>query len=78
MGIIFTLTVGYASLYFLKRRTIKKYFREYQDAIHSGDKGNALYLGRRYYARIRGGVLGRGQLTIYDEQAITNDLTTMK
>ena len=75
---IITLVVGYLLLYFLKYRTIKKYYSEYQNALHSGDRVNALYLGRRYYARVRGGVLGSGKLTIYDEQAISNDLAIMK
>ena len=75
---IITLIVGYLLLYFFKQRTIKKYYSEYQNALHSGDRVNALYLGRRYYARVRGNVFGSGNLTIYDEQAIANDLTIMK
>lgn len=75
---IITLIVGYLLLYFLKHRTIKKYYSEYQKALYSGDRVNALNLGRRYYARVRGGVFGSGKLTIYDEQAISNDLAIMK
>ncbi len=44
----------------------------YRAAIKSGDKAIALDLGRKYYRYIR-----NGRLTIYDEQAITNDLSTM-
>ncbi len=46
---------------------------EYAKALRSGDKQKALEAGRKYYAKLRG-----GRLTIYDEQAITNDLSTMK
>ena len=44
----------------------------YQRALASGDKQAALYAGRAYYSKLRG-----GKLTIYDEQAITNDLSAM-
>jgi hypothetical protein len=44
----------------------------YDEAIKSGNKAQALDAGRKYHAFIRG-----GSLTIYDEQAITNDLMTM-
>jgi len=44
----------------------------YDDALRSGNKSRALAAGRAYYSHIR-----KGKLTIYDEQAITNDLSTM-
>lgn len=46
---------------------------EYDQAIKSGDRELALKLGRDYYATLRG-----GKLSIYDEQAIANDLSTIK
>ena len=46
---------------------------DYDIAIRSGDKELALKLGREYYSTLRG-----GKLSIYDEQAIANDLSTMK
>ncbi len=46
---------------------------KYSQAIKKGEKALALDLGRQYYAKLRGGIL-----TIYDEQAITNDLSTIK
>lgn len=55
-----------------------KLLTEYQAAIASGDKARALQAGRAYYSYLRGGAFGGGKLTIYDEQAITNDLNTMK
>ena len=45
----------------------------YQQALRCGDKNHALQAGRRYYSHLRG-----GRLTIYDEQRLTNDLSTMK
>ena len=45
----------------------------YKNAIKSGDKSDALIKGRFYYSLLRG-----GKLSIYDEQAIANDLSTMK
>lgn len=45
----------------------------YDQAIASGDKSKALIAGRAYYSAMR-----KGNLSIYDEQALTNDLSTMK
>jgi hypothetical protein len=50
----------------------KELWNAYQQAIASGNKRNALDAGRAYYSKLRG-----GKLTIYDEQALTNDLSTM-
>ncbi|MBN8836375.1 MAG: hypothetical protein J0I09_03900 [Sphingobacteriia bacterium] len=46
---------------------------EYHEALNGTGKRKALELGRRYYRLKR----GKGKLTIYDEQAITNDLAAM-
>jgi hypothetical protein len=46
---------------------------EYEDALKGTDKVKALKAGRAYYSALRS-----GKLTIYDEQAITNDISTMK
>ncbi|SHL99942.1 hypothetical protein SAMN05444266_10623 [Chitinophaga jiangningensis] len=45
----------------------------YKNSLKGTDKSLALDLGRKYYKMIR-----NGELTIYDEQAIANDLSTMK
>jgi len=45
---------------------------EYESALKANDKVKALALGRIYYSLLR-----RGALTIYDEQAIANDLSTI-
>ena len=47
----------------------------YDRALKGTDKAAALQAGRAYYAALR----GPGKtLTIYDEQAIANDISTMK
>ncbi|MBO0947358.1 hypothetical protein [Fibrella forsythiae] len=45
----------------------------YRLALLSNDKSKALEAGRAYYGHLRG-----GSLTIYDEQALSNDLSAMK
>ena len=45
----------------------------YREALAGTDKADALEKGRAYYRAQR----GDGSLTIYDEQAIANDLETM-
>lgn len=47
--------------------------RAYRTALRGTDRIKALELGRQYYSNKRGGAL-----TIYDEQALTNDLSTMR
>ncbi len=53
---------------------------EYNYALQSGNKAKALVAGRLYYESTRSRFWGlkKGRLTIYDEQAITNDISTMK
>lgn len=51
-----------------------KLWNDYQEALKSGDKAKVLNAGRIYYSSLRAG----GRLTIYDEQALTNDLNVMK
>ena len=45
----------------------------YEEALAGTDKADALEKGRDYYRAQR----GDGSLTVYDEQAIANDLETM-
>jgi hypothetical protein len=47
--------------------------QQYLQTIKAGDKPAALQAGRNYYSSLRG-----GRLTIYDEQALANDLAAMK
>jgi hypothetical protein len=49
----------------------QKLYTAYRQALASKNKAAALEAGRAYYAFKR----KDGRLTIYDEQAITNDLT---
>ena len=46
---------------------------EYEASLKGTDKEKALKAGRAYYSALRS-----GSLTIYDEQAIANDLHSMK
>lgn len=57
-----------------KEKVLTILWNNYQTAIASGNKQRALNAGRAYYAARR----GTGRLTIYDEQAIANDLSAMK
>ena len=56
-----------------KGKMLKAYRKAYQDALNGNDKRKALIAGRAYYSYLR-----KGTLTIYDEQAINNDINTMK
>jgi hypothetical protein len=56
-----------------KQSLIREKKAKYLNAIREGNKVKALEAGREYYSLIRG-----GRLTLYDEQAITNDLSTIK
>jgi len=78
-GIVFILAGVY--LIYAKNKQQKKDKEKtetlllyYKEALKSTDKAKALEYGRAYYSNQRIG----GILTIYDEQAITNDLNTMK
>ena len=55
------------------QKELEKLKTEYDLALKSGDKQNALIAGRNYYSKLR-----KGKLTLYDEQAISNDLAAMK
>ncbi|GAA4748935.1 hypothetical protein GCM10023229_31970 [Flavisolibacter ginsenosidimutans] len=52
---------------------LAKLEQQYKEALRSSDKHRALELGRNYYRYKR-----NGELTVYDEQALANDLATMK
>lgn len=72
-GILFLLILGGVTLFFFaKQKNNTRLKEEYQAALRGSDKRAALEAGRRYYSSVRG-----GKLSIYDEQAITNDLATM-
>lgn len=56
-----------------KRKT-QQLKADYDQALRAGDKKKALEVGRNYYASMR----SNKTLTIYDEQALTNDINTMQ
>ncbi len=63
-GIVIILAAEY------KRKERIRYLNEYNHALSIKDAPSALHWGRLYYASLR----DDGKLTIYDEQAITNDI----
>lgn len=69
IGFIILVIIGAVA----KKNETKKLRRIYDEALNGADKRAALNAGRAYYQNIR-----KGKLTIYDEQAITNDISTMK
>ncbi len=78
--ILLVAFASYLAWYYLigeptkRKKKADAIFQEYQDAINAGDRASALRIGRLYYQALR----PDGRLTIYDEQAITNDLATIK
>lgn len=54
------------------RKAIAAIKAQYEKALQDKDKRAALTLGRQYYSKLR-----RGRLTIYDEQALTNDIASI-
>lgn len=82
MGSFFGSLLIALVIYFIVRKsqTIEKFRKEYHEAIARGNKSDALYYGRQYYAKMRTNFLGigSGMLTHFDEQSISNDLSIMK
>lgn len=73
LGVIaFIALITYSVIQTKKNQEILK--KDFEEALKNYDKKAALEAGRKYYASIRPG----GKLTIYDEQALTNDISTMK
>lgn len=54
------------------KKKIEHLKNEYDRALSKGNKKEALAAGRAYYSALR-----NGTLTIYDEQALANDLNAM-
>jgi hypothetical protein len=55
------------------RTAIAQLKQRYEQVIRNGDRKQALQLGREYYSKLRGNTL-----SVYDEQAITNDLSRIE
>lgn len=74
IGIAIAVVILYYWYHNRGRKALLKQKQEvYIKALKSGDKTKALDAGRDFYSCMR-----RGRLTIYDEQAINNDLSIMK
>jgi len=58
-------------LHIRKNKALETLWEAYNAARASGDRVRALEAGRAYYRR------RRGRLSMYDEQAIANELNTM-
>ena len=75
--LIIAVAIFIVAVIFFYQKGNKSFKREkkqrYMEAIRSGNRTRALEAGRDYYAYMNG-----GKLTPYDEQAIQNDLSTMK
>lgn len=70
---IFIALIVIAIIYRMgKAEHLKTLKRQYEDALKGSDKRTALEAGRNYYSALR-----KGKILIHDEQAITNDLSTM-
>jgi hypothetical protein len=68
-----------AAVYFFYSRQQKRFNKilgelkqVYEQELRNATKQSALQAGRNYYAALRG-----GRLSVYDEQAIANDISTM-
>lgn len=57
----------------MKGSKTAKLKKAYSDALNGSDKREALNAGRANYSDLR-----KGKLTMYDEQALTNDISAMK
>ena len=57
-----------------KSNKLKELKENYDNALRGTDRKTALDAGRAYYSALR----KDSKLTIYDEQAIINDLSAMK
>jgi hypothetical protein len=80
-GIIFfcvTIIIVVAVIFFYSRhpkrynKVLQELKQSYEHELRHGTKQSALQVGRNYYAALRG-----GRLSVYDEQAIANDISTM-
>lgn len=71
--IIILIAIGAISSSNAEAKKLESLKDQYHSLLKGSDKRAALEAGRSYYSALRKGKT----LTIYDEQAITNDLSTM-
>ncbi len=69
--LIIAVLILYVLLHIRKNKELETLWEAYNAARASGDREKALKTGRAYYRR------RRGRTSMYDEQAIANDLNTM-
>lgn len=78
VGLIVTVGMVFGYFYLISQEKneerLERIQTRYYDALQGSDKSEALRLGRIYYGSLR----DDGNVTIYDEQAINNDLNSMK
>lgn len=70
--ILLAIIVFIIKFYIDKYRYLPLARKRYEQALKSGDKSESLKYGRLYYSLLRD-----GNLSIYDEQAISNDINAM-
>jgi len=78
MGVFITLAIVAVIVAIIlnkneKKRKLEQLRLAYKQSLKGTNKSIALAAGRAYYSALREGKI----LTMYDEQAITNDLSTM-
>jgi LPXTG-motif cell wall-anchored protein len=73
LGILFLMLIGAVYVNYKRRKNTKLLKSLYENALKGSSKKNALEIGRLYYGSMRNG----GKATIYDEQALSNDIKTM-
>lgn len=76
MAILFLLLISVTCFFLVyimmpSKEKVKEYKDNYDKALKDGNKVDALKWGRKYYESLR----LDGNLTIYDEQAIQNDIS---
>lgn len=76
MGFLFLIALVIAASFWWRSQTKNKIAalkKQYDARLQGSDKRAALDAGRAYYSALR----NDKKLTMYDEQAITNDLAAM-
>ena len=80
MGWVIVLAIFLGIMYYRNKQAeeraeyLEQLQNQYHAALRGTDKRDALNAGRMYYSALR----KDGNLTLFDEQAITNDLASMK
>jgi len=75
---IFIIVILFGALVYLKNKKLMESKALYEQSLKGKDKAKALELGRNYYRILRAGPFALyGTRTIFDEQAISNDIAAM-